>query len=162
MRLILAFLFAMSCLIGPGLAYADNHHVDYYYPAHPEPETFVARSDVLPNMERGVRVGFITGITKNQLEKPTRPAVVLFAKGWEADKLIVVSLEDGYVDTLFRARAFFAMLTASARTLPIFEEMGVQEDFTFFDLARMLGFKQITWSNGVDQAYQWKLESPAE
>ena len=52
------------------------------------------------------------------------------------------------------------MLTASARTLPIFEEMGVQEDFTFFDLARMLGFKQITWSNGVDQSYQWELESP--
>ena len=162
MRLILAFTLLLAVALVPAAASAGSHHVDYYYPPHPEPEVFVARADVLPNMERGVRVGFITGITKNQLEKPILPAVVMFAKGWEADKLIVVSLQDGYVDTLFRARAYFAMLTASARTLPIFEEMGVQEDFTFFDLARMLGFKQITWSNGVDESYQWKLESPAE
>ena len=160
MRLIRTLVFLVPLVLLSFEAAAENHHVDYYYPPHPEPETFVARADVLPDMNRGVRVGFITGITQRQLERPVQPALVMFAKGWEADKLIVVSLQDGYVDTLFRARAFFAMLTASARTLPIFEEMGVQEDFTFFDLARMLGFKQITWSNGVDQSYQWELESP--
>ena len=160
MRLLLALMLSFIVLTNPGAGHADSHHIDYYYPAHPEPEIFVARADVLQGMDRGVRVGFITGITQNQLEKPVQPTVVMFAKGWEADKLIVISLQDGYVDTLFRARAFFAMLTASSRTLPIFEEMGVQEDFTFFDLARMLGFKQITWSNGVDASYQWKLQSP--
>ena len=74
--------------------------------------------------------------------------------------MIVVSLQDGYIDTLFRARAFFAMLTGSARTMPIFHELGVEDSFTFFDLARLLGFKQITWSNGTDEAYQWELRSP--
>lgn len=137
-----------------------DRHIGYYYPAHPEPEVYVARAGVMPEATRALRIGFITGLTKSQLEKESHPNVVIFAKGSEGEKMIVVSLEEGYIDTLFRARAFFALLTGSARTLPIFRELGVEDSFTFFDLARLLGFKQITWSNGVDESYQWQLRSP--
>ncbi len=45
-----------------------------------------------------------------------------------------------------------------ARLLPAFREMRVQETFTFFDLAKMLGFKRITISNGRNFAHRVILE----
>ena len=41
---------------------------------------------------------------------------------------------------------------------PIFQEYGVEDYFTFFDLAKMLGFVQITISNGRDFAHQVTLQ----
>ncbi len=49
-------------------------------------------------------------------------------------------------------------MTAAARLLPAFHEMGVQDWFTFLDLVYMLGFKQITISNGRDFAHQLLIE----
>ena len=49
-------------------------------------------------------------------------------------------------------------MTAASRLLPAFQEMGVRDWFTFFDLAKMLGFKQITISNGRDFAHQVIIE----
>ncbi len=57
-----------------------------------------------------------------------------------------------------RARAVFANLTAVARVTPIFQEYGIEDYFTFFDLAKMLGFVQITISNGRDFAHQVTLQ----
>ena len=84
--------------------------------------------------------------------------MAIFAKGAEAEKLILVSLQDGRVDTLYRARAVFANLTSVARVLPIFADYGVQDYFTFFDLAKMMGFSQITITNGRDFAHQVFIE----
>ncbi len=82
----------------------------------------------------------------------------MFAKGTEAEKLIIVALVDGRIDTLYRARAVLANMTAAARVLPAFREMGVQDWFTFLDLIHMLGFKQVTISNGRDFAHQLIIE----
>ena len=78
----------------------------------------------------------------------------MFAKGEDAQKLIIVALDDGRIDTIYRARALFADLTAQARLLPIFQELGVEDRFTFFDLCMMLGFTQITITNGRDFTHQ--------
>lgn len=136
----------------------DGKHSGYYYPEPEVVERYGPRAETLPEANRTLRVGFITGMTNAQLSKPVRPGVAIFAKGDEAQKMIVVVLEDGYIDTLYRARAFFAMMTAVARTLPIFEQHGVETWFTFFDLAKMLGFELITFTNGDDFAYQVVLE----
>ena len=45
-------------------------------------------------------------------------------------------------------------MTAAARLLPVFSELGVEDYYTFFDLAKMLGFEQITISNGREFAHQ--------
>jgi hypothetical protein len=105
-----------------------------------------------------MRIGFVTGITNDQFNKPYAPTVAIFAKGDQAEKLIIVALEDGRLDTIYRARAVFANMTAAARLLPAFAQMGVADYFTFFDLAKMLGFKQITISNGRDFAHQVLLK----
>ena len=92
------------------------------------------------------------------MNRPYAPNAAIFAKGAEAEKLIIVALVDGRIDTIYRARAVFANMTAASRLLPAFQEMGVRDWFTFFDLAKMLGFKQITICNGRDFAHQVFIE----
>jgi hypothetical protein len=136
----------------------SDRHAGYYYPEPQTREVYVARSRTLPEANRALRIGFVTGTTLQQFDHPYPPQVAIFAKGTEAEKLIIVALVDGRLDTLYRARAVFANMTAAARQLPAFAEMGVQDFFTFFDLAKMLGFKQITISNGRDFAHQVKIK----
>jgi len=133
---------------------AEDRHSGYYYPKPETTEVYEARTGTLPQADRTLRIAFVTGITNQNANRPYPPQAAIFAKGDEARKLIIVALVDGRIDTLFRARAEFANMTAAARLLPAFQEMGVQDHFTFFDLAKMLGFKQITISNGRDFAHQ--------
>lgn len=137
-----------------GAARADDRHSEYYYPVPETTETYQARSFTLPEASRKARIAFVTGITSEQNKAPYPPTAAIFAKGSEAEKLIIVALDDGRIDTVYRARAIFAQMTAVARLLPVFSELGVEDYFTFFDLAKMLGFEQITISNGRAFAHQ--------
>ena len=137
---------------------ADDRHAGYYYPEPQTRETYTARSRTLDEADRALRIGFVTGITQQLMRLPYPPTAAIFAKGSEAQKLIIVALEDGRIDTIYRARALFANLTAVSRGMPIMQELGVQDWFTFFDLVRMLGFAQITISNGREFSHQVILE----
>lgn len=143
----------------PAVAQEENdRHIGYYYPHPQTQETFVSRGRPLPQANRQMRVGFVVGYTTSQLEQPYPPEFVLYAKGAEAQKLIIASLDDDRMNTLYRARAVLAMMTAVARTMPIFVENGVEDSFTFFDLAKLLGFEQITVTDGRDFAHQVFLD----
>jgi hypothetical protein len=139
-------------------AQAGDRHAGYYYPEPTSREVYQARSQTLPNADRATRIGFVTGIASHISEQPYPPQAAMFAKGTEAEKLIIVALVDGRIDTIYRARAVLANMTAAARMLPAFRDMGVQDWFTFLDLAHMLGFKQITITNGRDFAHQLIIE----
>ena len=136
----------------------NDHHIGYYYPAPQSDEVYHARAQTLPEADRSLRIGFVTGITNQMLTRPYAPTMVIFAKGDEAQKLIIVALDDQRLSTIYRARAIFAELTAMARVMPIFKELGVQEWFTFFDLAKLMGFTQITISDGRDFAHQVTID----
>jgi hypothetical protein len=136
----------------------DDRHVGYYYPDPASSETYVARAETLPQANRQMRIGFVVGYTTSQLEQPYPPAYALYAKGAEAQKLIIAALDDDRMNSLYRARAVLAMMTAVARTMPIFVDNGVEDHFTFFDLAKLLGFEQITVTDGHDFAHQVFLE----
>ena len=146
-----AFVMLLAA-VGP--AAADDRHAGFYYPEPTSAEVYQARSFTVPESNRKVRVAFVTGITNEQNKAPYPPQAAIFAKGSEAEKLIIVALEDGRIDTIYRARAIFAQMTAVARLLPVFSELGVEDYYTFFDLAKMMGFSQITISNGRDFAHQ--------
>ncbi len=158
-RAILAGV-AMALTLGLAVpeALAEDRHAGYYYPTPNSEEVYKARARPLPQASRGLRIGFVTGVTQQLLARPFAPTAAMFAKGAEAQKLIIVALEDGRIDTIYRARALFANLTAIARTTPILQEYGVEEFFTFFDFAKMLGYTQITISNGRDFTHQVFLE----
>jgi hypothetical protein len=78
---------------------------------------------------------------------------MLFAKGDNAEKMIIVGLREDF-DTLYRARAQMAALTTIARESPLFQDLGVNDVFTFYDLATMLGFKEIVLSDGKNYAHR--------
>jgi hypothetical protein len=143
---------------GSAAAVAQDRHAGYYYPEPESTEVYKARARAIPDASRKARVAFVTGITNEQNKAPYPPQAAIFAKGAEAEKLIIVALEDGRIDTIYRARAIFAQMTAVARLLPIFSQLGVEDYFTFFDLAKMMGFEQITISNGREFAHQVIIE----
>ena len=153
-HLIAGIVIAVGLAFGADDARSQDRHTGYYYPEPATSETFESQAETLPQAGRALRIGFVTAISNQNAARPYAPQVAIFAKGEQAEKLIIVALVDGRFDTLFRARAEFAIMTASARLLPAFQEMGVQDQFTFFDLAKMLGFEQITASNGRDFTHQ--------
>ncbi len=132
----------------------EEHHAGYYYPQPQTVETYEARATTLPDVGRSHRLGFVTALTNQMLSIPYPPQFAIFAKGSNAEKLIIVGLYDNAYNTIYRARALFAMLTAVARMTKLFQEYRVAELFTFFDWCKMLGFEQITFTDGDKFAYQ--------
>lgn len=141
----------------PSLDDDGDRHAGYYYPPVTSSEDFVARAQTLLEASRAIRVAFITGLAVDQTQRGFPLPYALFAKGSEAEKLIVVALMDGPFDTLYRARAMLTNLTAEARLLPILKDNGVEDWFTFYDLAVLLGFEQITVSDGKSWSHQVTL-----
>ena len=110
-------------------------------------------------MTKRARVGFIIGLTKQQLDRAYAPPYHIFAKGFDAQKMIVVASDDGRYDTLNRLRALRASLTSLARMSPLFEQSQQPENLNFFDLARLAGFTQLTISDGDKLAHRINLLS---
>ena len=137
---------------------AADRHVGYYYPDITSQETYVARAQVLPQADREMRIGFVVAQTLGQREHSYPPRYALFAKGDEAEKMIIVGLDNASFATLYRARGVLAQLTAVARSTEFFRNLAVEDYFTFFDLARMLGFEQITISDGREFSHQIELQ----
>ena len=139
----------------PGKA---DRYVGYYYPEPAAIEVYHARAQVLPGADRRRRVGFIVAVVNDMLARPYPPTASLFAKGAEAEKLIIVSNEVGRLNTIYRVRALLATLTSSARATPIFRDYQVEDLFTFLDMAKMLGFERITVSDGDTFTHQIVIE----
>jgi len=158
MRFVLVAAAAFACVSFLGVpAQAQDkidRHEGYYYPEAVSQETYVARAVTLPQATRESRIGFVTGMTAQQLRAPFPPQFAIFAKGDGAQKLIIVALNDTAIGTVFRARALLAQLTAQVRTTQFFQELGVADFFTFFDMAKMMGFEQITVSDGDTFSHQ--------
>ena len=140
-------------------ARADDRHADYYYPAPQSSEVYEARAEVLPEASRRSRIAFVTHVMNEMIRKnPYPPQYAIFAKGGEAEKMIIVGLAGDSYDTLYRMRALLAMLTAVARTTPLFKEERVEDYYTYLDLCKMLGFKQLTVSDGKKFAHQIRID----
>ncbi len=142
-------------------AAAGDRHAGYYYPEPTSNEAYTARAPILDGNDRKRRRDFVTGIIREIADEPYLTTYAMFAKGSEAEKLIIVAMQDGFYDTVFRAQALFAALTSLARQTPLFAEFDRDDQFTFFDLCYMLGFEQITISDGKNFAHQVKFEAPS-
>ena len=149
----------LACLGGwqPAAA-AGDRHADYYYPSVTSSETYRARAQTLPEADRDLRLGFVIAQASEQAKRPYPPRFSMFAKGDDAQKLIIVGLHEDSFATLYRARGILAELTSQARSTSLFRNLAVEDVFTFFDLAKMLGFKRITVSDGDTYARQIIIE----
>ena len=153
----LSVIILLGLLLSGQVSAADRH-AGYYYPKPNKIETYRARARELPKNPRTSRLAFINGLTAGLNKRPYPPQYAVFAKGLDAQKMIIVSNFTGKLDTIYRARALLATLTAVARKSPIFRQFKVETILTFFDLAKMLGFKQITVSDGDKFTHQVLLK----
>jgi len=153
-----AFIGGLLVVAVTGVAAAGDRHAGYYYPTPQSREVFTARAKTLPGSDRRRRIAFVTGLTGRMLKNPYPPGIAIFAKGEDAEKLIIVSVRAGVYDTLYRMRGLLATLTAVARTTKLFRDAAVEDYFTFLDLCRMLGFRLLTVSDGKDFAHQIVIE----
>ena len=152
----LAVAFCLTSL--GGAAVAADRHAGYYYPIPATSEVYDAHAATLPDASRKRRILFVTELTNQMLNNPYPPPVAIFAKGADAEKLIITSLyEDGY-NTMYRMRGLIAMLSARARVTPIFQEYEVEDLFTFFDLLKLLGFELVTVTDGDRFAHQIRIK----
>jgi len=154
---IVALLFLVA-----GLNYRAAQAVEqdglYYYPDPSSHETYKSPARTLDESDRAKRIGFVIGLTQQILARPHEVGVAIFTAGKNADELVIVSTKEGRLNTVYRVRALFAVMTAIARTMPLFTEFGVETTFNFFDLAKLLGFKTITASDGGRFAHQVTID----
>ncbi len=159
LSLVMAFIFMVSVFVVSAAAQErKDKHAGYYYPAHQSEETYRAPLPELPGVSRRSRVGFVTQLDKLQKQRPYAPVYHMFAKGGDAQKLIIVATSSDRYNTLFRLRGLLASMTADARLSPLFAKFGHVEQLNFFDLLRMAGFKQLTISNGEDLSHRVYFE----
>ncbi len=131
-----------------------DHHEGYYYPKPQTIEHYVAEVYELPGSDRVRRQAFIIGLTKQLVGGQYAPSYGIFAKGDASDKLIIVGLIDGQLNTIYRARALLAMFTSVARATSFFQQNTQPDEATFLDLLKLLGFRQVTISDGRDFCHQ--------
>lgn len=141
-------------LLSSGATAEADRHAGYYYPSITSRETYKARAVVMPEANSDVRLNFITGMAFQQNQRPYPPSFVMFAKGERFERLIIVGLGSNSFRGIYQARAVLAQMTSIARTSPIFRENNAQDLLTFLDLARMLGFEELTISDGQKFAHR--------
>ena len=147
--IIAAILFAIA-----GAAAAQDKYIGYYYPDVMSEETFDRIIVNTPPANKAIRVGFVTAITKAQLDAPESPRFVLFTKGGESDQLIMVALDDEIFKTMYRARALFAQLTSNIRGTEFFRQQELEVAGTFFDMLQIMNFKSLVVTDGENWAHK--------
>lgn len=131
----------------------QDRHAGYYFPKEFTVEKYVARAQTLIGASKKQRLLFVNNLTSSMLKRDRLPPFAIFAKGAQSEKLIIVGMGD-WIGSLYQARALLAMLTAQARQTEAFRKHKVEDVFTFFDFAVMLGFTRLTITDGKTFAHQ--------
>ena len=74
--------------------------------------------------------------------------------GDNAERLVLVAVQGGIADTLYRARALLARLGGLAREIAPFAASQPDLEWSFLDLLRSLDFERVTVSDGDELAVQ--------
>ncbi len=131
-----------------------DRYIGYYYPKPTSTETFESTLQTIPGVERAQRIQFTTVVSQGTIQSAYRVPYAVFAKGEKADKMIIVGMQQGELNTVYRMRALLANMTTMSRLSPFFQERTVAEDATFFDLLKLLGFSTVTITDGEKVTHQ--------
>lgn len=147
-----ASLLWLAAVTGPAAAF--DAHAGYYYPEPQTREVYVSELTPSPDAGKTSRAAFVIGLAGRHEERGRVIGYHLFAKGADLEKLIIVATGDGQYNTLYRLRALLASLTSMARSTELFARSSQPQDLNFLDFCKMIGFTQVTVSNGRDVAHQ--------
>jgi hypothetical protein len=135
-------------------AAGEDRYIGYYYPKPTATETYESSMQTIAGTERAQRVQFVTVVSQGTIQSAYRVPYAVFAKGEKADRLIIVGMQQGELNTVYRMRALLANMTTMSRLSPFFQERTVAEDATFFDLLKLLGFHELTITDGEKTTLQ--------
>ena len=99
---------------------------------------------------KNLRHGHIEALA--QFDRPVVHALVEF--GIFGTDLTGMGMQGGELNTVYRMRALLANMTTMSRLSPFFQERTVAEDATFFDLLKLLGFRELTITDGEKLTHQ--------
>jgi len=133
---------------------AEDKYVGYYYPKPTTVENYTSPMQMIAGAERPQRVQFVTVVSQGTIQSAYRVPYSVFVKGDKAEKLIIVGLQPGELASIYRIRAILANMTTMSRLSPFFQERTVAEDATFFDLLKLLGFRELTVTDGEKVTHQ--------
>lgn len=136
---------------------AFDAHAGYYYPEPQTNEVYISEVPAASDADKRSRAAFIIGLAAQQAKQNYAPGYHVFAKGGDLEKLIIVATGDGQYDTLYRMRALLASLTSMARSTELFARTNRPQELNFLDFCKLIGFKQVTVSNGDKVAHQIKV-----
>ena len=133
----------------------EDRYIGYYYPKPTSTETFESTMQTIAGAERAaahpVRHRGVAGHHPVGLSRALR-RVRQGRKG--AIRMIIVGMQQGELNTIYRMRALLANMTTMSRLSPFFQERTVAEDATFFDLLKLLGFRELTITDGEKATLQ--------
>ena len=129
-------------------AAGEDRYIGYYYPKPTATETYESSMQTIAGTERAQRIQFVTVVSQGTIQSAYRVPYAVFAKGEKADRMIIVGMQQGELNTVYRMRALLANMTTMSRLSPFFQERTVAEDATFFDLLKLLGFRELTITDG--------------
>lgn len=132
----------------------EDRYIGYYYPKPTSTETFESTMQTVANVERAQRIQFVTVVSQGTIQAAYRVPYAVFAKGEKGDRMIIVGMQQGELNTIYRMRALLANMTTMSRLSPFFQERTVAEDATFFDLLKLLGFRELTITDGEKITHQ--------
>jgi hypothetical protein len=135
-------------------AASEDRYIGYYYPKPTSTETFESTMQTIAGTERTQRIQFVTVISQGTIQSAYRVPYAVFAKGEKGDRMIIVGLQQGELNTIYRMRALLANMTTMSRLSPFFQERTIAEDATFFDLLKLLGFREVTITDGEKLTHQ--------
>ncbi|MCV0428579.1 MAG: hypothetical protein K5905_24240 [Roseibium sp.] len=138
-------------------AQAFDGHAGYYYPEPQTSEAYISEVQTADDADKRSRAAFVIGLAAQQSKQNYTPGFHMFAKGTDLEKLIIVATGDGQYDTLYRLRALLASLTSMARSTELFARTNRPQELNFLDFCKLIGFTQVTVSNGKDLAHQIKV-----
>ncbi|MCV3272886.1 hypothetical protein [Roseobacter sinensis] len=145
-------------LIFAGAVAAQDRYVGYYYPEVTSEESFDRIVRASDGASKAVRIDFVNLLTSSQLEAPESPRFVFFAKGEDADTLILTALDDEVFATLYRARAIMAQLTVAVRQGGFFQQEELQYVATFYDLLQLMHFNELVISDGRSWTHRVRFQ----
>lgn len=136
----------------------EDRYIGYYYPKPATVENYTSTMQTIAGTERPQRVQFATVVSQGTIQSAYRVPYAVFVKGDKADKMIIVGLQPGELGTVYRARAILANMTTMSRLSPFFQERTIAEDANFFDLLKLLGFRQLTITDGDKFTHQVNIK----
>ena len=136
----------------------EDKYVGYYYPKPTTVENYTSPMQTIQGAERAQRVQFVTVVSQGTIQSAYRVPYSVFVKGDKAEKMIIVGLQPGELASIYRIRAILANMTTMSRLSPFFQERTIAEDANFFDLLKLLGFQQITISDGDKFTHQVNIK----